>query len=79
MDGDDNVIVALYVCVTEYVIATEAWDRPFSRHTQVCPTFRYVGAMHLVHVYYQCNQFAFIPRSGSSFLLIKQQLINPIK
>ena len=58
MDWDDNVIVALCVCVTEYVLATEAWARPFSRHTQVCPTFRLVGAMHIVHVHYQCNHFA---------------------
>ena len=72
MDGDDIVIVAL--CDRD-----RGMGPAFSRHMQVCPTFRYVGAMHLVHVYYQCNQFAFIPRSGSSFLLIKQQLINPIK
>ena len=72
MDGDDIVIVAL--CDRD-----RGMGPAISRHTQVCPTFRYVGAMHLVHVYYQCNQFAFIPRSGSSFLLVKQQLINPIK
>ncbi len=57
MDWDDNVIVAL--CVRDRVCARDRGTGPaISRHTQVCPTFRLVGAMHIVHVHYQCNHFA---------------------
>ena len=60
MDGSATGIVALCVCVTDYLLATEARDRPFSRHTHQCAHLSATlldYAMHIVHVHYPCAQF----------------------